>query len=187
MPETTCTSAHGYYVECMDGRPFPRTGTDLGPVLATARALVADGRNAGVIAEHLEGRAIGYCRPETERVMCELRSPQKPCACPDDAQGVCGGVIITGHLLSCAHGEPRRYVWQEGGHLTVGTLCDYAQAWQLAVMSGDRAALSTEVRTWSESFHVTVKNLGVDDEEDFMRYLLEIGNESVRVHVDGRL
>ncbi|WP_433233795.1 hypothetical protein [Actinomadura nitritigenes] len=106
------------------------------------------------------------------------------CTCPTGAQVELGSVVVSGHEVSCVHGEPRRYVWQDGGHLQVGTLADYARTWEHHAYSGD-SDLSGELRTWTESYRLRVEPLGADD-NDWMHYRLTIGNESVYVQIDGR-
>lgn len=109
----------------------------------------------------------------------------RQCPCPADAQKTVGGVIVTGHELSCVFGEPRRYVWQDGGHLQTGTLYDYARTWEHAVYGDCHDDLSAELRTWDETYRLTVDNLGTDN-RDWMRYRLTVANEAVHVRIDGR-
>ncbi|TDD31653.1 hypothetical protein E1287_25675 [Actinomadura sp. KC06] len=107
------------------------------------------------------------------------------CDCPADATENVEGVIVTGHLMTCSLGEPRRYVWRDGGDLQLGTLADYARTWERGIYDDCREELSAELRTWDEVYQLTVESLGTDD-ADWMRYRLVVANEAVLVGIDGR-
>ncbi|MGV9836667.1 hypothetical protein ACWDUL_21100 [Nocardia niigatensis] len=108
----------------------------------------------------------------------------KPCGCPTDAESLCDGVIVA-HLDSAPCGEPRRYVWQTCGNLTLGTLAKYAATWESYVYSGDQGDLGTELHTWDQKFQVTVKYLRTD-EHDWQHHEISAGDERVHIRIDGR-
>jgi hypothetical protein len=80
--------------------------------------------------------------------------------------------------------EPTQYVFLVEGDMQVGTLDDYAKAWEGAYYSSGH--VSPDVRTWSgASFNVSVEPLG-NDKDSWMRYRLSVGDEAAFVTIDGR-
>ncbi|WP_344547390.1 hypothetical protein [Actinomadura fulvescens] len=92
-------------------------------------------------------------------------------------------MLVKGHTAECPQSEPRRYAWQSDGHLCVGTLAEYATAWEQGHCYGD-LELSAELRTWSETYPLQVRPLTTDD--NWISYQLAAGNESVNLSIDGR-
>ncbi|WP_280245705.1 hypothetical protein [Nocardia abscessus] len=93
--------------------------------------------------------------------------------------------MIVSHLEHRPCGEPRRYVWQTAGYLTVGTLKDYARQWEDYEYDDEQGALGAELRTWDETYTLTTRHLGTD-EQDYIHVELRAGDEWVYVHIDGR-
>ncbi|MFI5814939.1 hypothetical protein ACIA7S_28770 [Streptomyces sp. NPDC051643] len=72
--------------------------------------------------------------------------------------------------------EPTRYAFLVEGHLTSGTVADYAKQWASA-MDHD-AAISHDVRAWNGAlYRVAVVFLGYDD-DGTTRYQISVGNET---------
>ncbi|MFI0406498.1 hypothetical protein [Actinomadura sp. 3N508] len=115
--------------------------------------------------------------------LASLTDPGDPAHCSLDARIEVGGVLITGHTMTCPHGEPRHYTWQDSGTLRTGTLADYAKAWEHGTYSGD-GGLGGEVRTWDATYWIKVEHLNTDN--DWISFGLTAGNESVVVTIDGR-
>lgn len=76
-----------------------------------------------------------------------------------------------------------RYVFFDEGGLHVGTLRDYAKAWEDSHYSG--FYLSPEVRSWYATYHVQVRYVGTDD-NDYLHYRLTANDETAYAVIDGR-
>jgi len=76
-----------------------------------------------------------------------------------------------------------KYVYFDEDGLHIGTLRDYAKAWEHAHYHG--YYLSSEVRTWYGSYPVTITRIGVDD-NDYLHYRLTANDETVFAVIDGR-
>ena len=82
-----------------------------------------------------------------------------------------------------ADDELARYVFFDEAGLHVGTLSDYAKAWEDASAFG--YYLSGEVRTWYATHTVDVTYIGTDD-NDYRHYRLTANDETVYAAIDGR-
>lgn len=96
-------------------------------------------------------------------------------------------VSVTEDADAC-HAVPLRFVYMLYGELAVGTLADWAKAWEHQHYSGDDD-LSTELVTWSrrDGYRVMVDRLtpfsGVHEWIDFRVWA---AGEMVQVRIDGR-
>jgi hypothetical protein len=78
--------------------------------------------------------------------------------------------------------ELTTYVYLVDGELNVGTLVDYAKAWERAHYAD--LGVSNEVRTWDASYKVEVEFEGTDGEA-WMHYKLAVNGEEAYVTIDG--
>ncbi|MER6816110.1 hypothetical protein ABT299_43175 [Spirillospora sp. NPDC000708] len=136
-----------------------------------------------------DARSLAGSLRSTAALVDALRQVTCPatsaCGCAESARIVVSGVTVAGHHVACQHSEPRIYHWRAGEHLTLGTLADYARAWEVSAYDDSRAELGTELRTAHEAYMLSIESRGADD-QDYMHYRLAVGNESVEVRIDGR-
>lgn len=88
--------------------------------------------------------------------------------------------------------EPLRFIYQVDGELALGTLADWAKAWEHGHYSGD-VLLSDVLRTWKRNdpgYAVHVDRLTplreVAANDDYVDYRICAAGEQVKVRIDGR-
>lgn len=86
--------------------------------------------------------------------------------------------------------EPMRFAYQLNGQLAVGTLEDWAKAWEHGHYSGD-VHLSDVVITWANrdpGYPVAVDRLSplAGDEDGYIRYRVWAAGDMVSIQLDGR-
>ncbi len=103
-----------------------------------------------------------------------------------------GRVLVTGHEDHCMFGEPRQYVWQDGGRMMTGTLADYADSYTSRSYDGSLDDLGSELRTWDawlSPYAVTVARLGTDVDLDtdrcWISMAISVPGETVLFALDG--
>lgn len=97
-------------------------------------------------------------------------------------------VSVTEGAEAC-HAVPLRFVYLVYGELAVGTLADWAKAWEHQHYSGDDD-LSQELVTWTrrEGYRVVVDRLSglQGDEDGYIHYRVWAAGEQASVRIDGR-
>lgn len=152
--------------DAIERRLAPR---DFG-VMDVLRALMEHGLVTLYNAVQLGGTYTDVILTETGRAW------KQPVSCTDGATDAC-------------HAVPLRFVYLMYGELAVGTLADWAKAWEHQHYSGDDD-LSGELVTWTnrQGYKVTVDRVSplAGDEDGRITHRVWAAGETVFVHIDGR-
>jgi len=118
--------------------------------------------------------------PNTARAVCLTQSGRRDWLLPDGTEGKDAWEPV-----------PLRYVYRVSGELTLGTLADWASAWEHQQYAGE-PELSSTLLTWGNrqpGFHVHVDRLTtVDDAEQngqWITYRVWAAGEAAFVTLDG--